>query len=123
MKATCVWEEEEEELSQRLACGNDSSFFAHSAHCFLLLLPAPVLGTEVKDFPEPWEMERMTGQGKGRMTRIFLYCLFESNSLFLQLVRGVRFLSAFCITGLHHSPVNRLTCLSMEIITLLQDKV
>lgn len=61
-------------------------------------------------------------QGRGRMTRIFLFCLFKSNSLFLQLYKyeleGVRFLSVLCTTAPHPSPVSRLRRLSMEIITL-----
>lgn len=60
-------------------------FFTHSKHYFLLLLPTPVQGTEAKDFPGLGEMERMMDQGKGRMTRIFLFFLFKSNSLLLQL--------------------------------------
>lgn len=64
MKATYVWEEEEE-LSQKLTCGNDSSCFTHSKHCFLLLLPALVLGTEANDFPGLGEMDWRIDQRRG----------------------------------------------------------
>lgn len=37
--------------------------------------PCPIVpGTEAKDFPGQEEMECMTDQQRGRMTRFFLFC-------------------------------------------------
>lgn len=78
LKATSV-REEEEELSQRLTCGNDSSFFVFFFYKFQALFPPP-----------PCPSPRHWGQGfsravdeRGRMTRFFLFCI--SNSVLVKL--------------------------------------